>query len=95
MLHSYRSRWGHAELDPAYSLLQTRFESARSLEIPTLLIHGLEDHCTLAETTDGAGRYFTNGYRRILLEGVGHFPQRERPEVVATEILTHLQQEGA
>ena len=95
VLHSYRSRWGHAELDPAYSLLQTRFESARSLDIPTLLIHGLEDHCTLAETTDGAGRYFTNGYRRILLEGVGHFPQRERPDVVATEILTHLQQEGA
>ena len=91
VLHSYRSRWGHAEKDPAYAMLQTRFESTTTLQVPTLLLHGMEDRCTLAETTDGAGRYFTGGYRRILLDGVGHFPQRENPKLVAAEILRHLQ----
>ncbi len=90
VLHSYRSRWGHAEKDPAYDVLQTRFESTVTLGVPTLLLHGLQDHCELAETTDGAGKYFTAGYRRVLLDGVGHFPQREAPEHTAREILAHL-----
>ena len=91
VLHSYHSDWGHAEKDPAYAVLQTRFESTPALDVPTLLLHGMEDHCELAETTDGAGRYFTAGYKRVLLDGVGHFPQREAPEKVADEILRHLQ----
>ncbi len=95
VLHSYRSRWGHAEKDPAYAVLQARFESTVTLGVPTLLLHGLEDHCALAETTDGAGRYFTAGYRRVLLEGVGHFPQRENPAAMASEILRHLQGSGS
>ncbi len=90
VLHSYRSRWGHAPLDPKYDVLQERFQATKTLEVPTLLIHGMEDRCELAETTDGAGRYFKSGYRRVLLDGVGHFPQRENPSETANEILTHL-----
>lgn len=90
VLHSYRSRWGHAEKDPAYAVLQARYESTVSLDVPTVFVQGLEDHCCLPETSDGMGRHFTNGYRRILVEGVGHFPQRENPKLVADEILRHL-----
>ncbi len=90
VLHSYRSRWGHAEQDPAYAVPQARLDSTASLDVPTLALHGLEDRCVLPETTDGSGRYFTNGYTRILLDGVGHFPQRENPRLVADEILRHL-----
>ncbi len=89
-LQGYRSRWGAAEPDPAYGVLQTRFESTPALDVPTLLLHGLEDACELPESTDGAGRYFSRGYRRVLLDGVGHFPQREQPQPVAEEILRHL-----
>ena len=53
-------------------------------------IGGMEDSCELAETTDGAGRYFTNGYRRVLLDDSGHFPQREQPKETAAAILEHL-----
>ncbi len=90
VLHSYRSHWGHALLDPSYAVLQDRLDMTRTLATPTLLLHGMEDHCELAETTDGAGKYFTGGYRRVLLDGVGHFPQRENPVDTAIEILTHL-----
>lgn len=91
VLHSYRSRWGHAEKDMAYAVLEARFESTVTLGVPTLLLHGLQDSCELAETTDGAGKYFTAGYKRVLLDGVGHFPQRESPEATAREILQYLQ----
>ncbi len=90
VLHSYRSRWGHAEQDPAYAVLQARLDSTTSLGVPTLALHGVDDRCVLAETTDGSGKYFTNGYKRILVDGAGHFPQRETPRLVADEVLRHL-----
>ena len=92
VLHGYRSRWGHAELDPHYATLQSRFESTKTLDTPTLLIHGREDHCELAETTDGAEKYFTAPYHRVLLDNVGHFPQRETPDLTAAILLEHLRQ---
>lgn len=92
VLHSYRSRWGHAELDPRYARLQARFEATTALDVPALLLHGREDRCELAETTDGAGRFFRGGYRRVLLDGAGHFPQREAPEATAEAILGHVRQ---
>ncbi len=90
VLHSYRSRWGHAELDPKYAKQQARYQSTRTLHIPTLLLHGEQDHCVLPETTERAERHFTAFYRRLLLEGVGHFPQRENPEATAAAIVEHL-----
>ena len=83
VLHSYRSRWGHAELDPQYARQQRRLEAMRTISVPTTLLHGVEDRCELKETTDGAEQYFSGRYRRVLVEGVGHFPHREAPEVVA------------
>ena len=94
VLHSYRSRWGHAELDPAYAGQQATFEGTRTLGTPTLLLHGVEDRCELTETTEGADRYFTGAYQRVLLDGVGHFPQREAPEDTAGVILEHLRRHG-
>ena len=94
VLHAYRSRWGHAQPDPQYASLQKRFEAIRVLNIPTVLLHGREDHCELAETTDGAAKFFSNTYSRIFLEGVGHFPQRERPEQTSAAILNHLREAG-
>ncbi len=90
VLHAYRSRWGHATLDPGYSRLQGRFQATKVLQVPTLLLHGKDDRCELLETTEGAERFFDKGYRRVLLEGVGHFPTRERPVESAEAILEHL-----
>jgi pimeloyl-ACP methyl ester carboxylesterase len=90
VLHAYRHRWGHAELDSQYAKLQAKYMATETLNIPTLLLHGADDHCQLAETTDGAERHFTATYRRILLDGVGHFPQREAAERTAEQLLEHL-----
>jgi pimeloyl-ACP methyl ester carboxylesterase len=44
----------------------------------------------LSPRPNGAERHFIAPYHRILLEGVGHFPQRESPEQTGTNILDHL-----
>lgn len=86
-IHSYRHRWGHAPGDPRYDALEQRLATPEKVEVPTLVLHGAEDGATLPETSEGKASFFTNGYRREVLAGVGHFPQRERPQAVIAACL--------
>jgi pimeloyl-ACP methyl ester carboxylesterase len=90
-VHSYRVRWGEAEKDPRYAQLDAQLLAAQSIAVPTLMIQGGADGVTLAETTAGKGPYFTGGYARHVLDGVGHFPTREAPERVSKLLLEFLQ----
>ncbi|HYC17880.1 MAG TPA: alpha/beta hydrolase [Pseudolabrys sp.] len=81
-VHSYTVRWGEAEKDPRYRDLDRRAKSARTISVPTLMIQGGADGVTLPDTTDGKEKYFTGGYQRHVLDGVGHFPTREAPDAV-------------
>jgi pimeloyl-ACP methyl ester carboxylesterase len=93
-LHAYRSRWKIEPADDRYSPLRERLGSTETLSTPTLMIQGNADMCDPPSESDGQGRYFTGGYRRVLLDGVGHFPAREAPNRVANEVLSHLKAFG-
>jgi pimeloyl-ACP methyl ester carboxylesterase len=54
---------------------------------PTLQLHGALDTATLARTAQGSGRYVIADYEWHLLDGVGHFPHREVPELITAEVL--------
>jgi pimeloyl-ACP methyl ester carboxylesterase len=54
---------------------------------PTLHLHGALDPVVLPATAQGAGRYVVADYEWRLIDGVGHFPHREAPDLVAGEIL--------
>jgi len=58
--------------------------------VPTLVLHGAADSCNHPDTSLGKERFFSGPYRRELLDGVGHFPQREAPEAVAAALLRFL-----
>jgi pimeloyl-ACP methyl ester carboxylesterase len=90
-LSSYRSRWRAERTDPRYDDLQRRLTAVESLSTPTLMIQGAADTCVEPASSEGLERYFTGGYRRIVLEGIGHFPSREAPDAVANAILQHLE----
>jgi pimeloyl-ACP methyl ester carboxylesterase len=87
-LNSYRSRWLDGEMsDPRYDPLRERLRALETVGQPTLVIHGDSDSCVDASETAELDACFTGGYRRVVLNGVGHFPQREAPERVASELL--------
>jgi pimeloyl-ACP methyl ester carboxylesterase len=89
-LHSYRGRWRDEPCDPRYDALHDRVASTEKLGVSTLMIQGDADGTVLPESTDGQDTYFPSGYRRIILDGVGHFPTREAPNAVADAVLKHL-----
>lgn len=90
-LHSYRHRWGHAAGDPSYDADETTLNPAPVLEVPTLVLHGGADTVNHPATSAGKERFFSGPYERQVLDGVGHFPQREAAERVAAALLHFLQ----
>ena len=68
--------------------MRTRSERA-------LMIQGGSDYCDEPASSQGQDRYFTGGYRRIVIDGAGHFPHREAPAEVAAALLQHPSPERA
>ncbi len=54
---------------------------------PVLHLHGDFDGCVLPSTAQGSGRYVTGDYEYRVLDGVGHFPHNEVPEVISGELI--------
>ncbi|MEN3306732.1 MAG: hypothetical protein V7603_2934 [Micromonosporaceae bacterium] len=54
---------------------------------PTLQLHGAADTAILPRTAQGSGRYVIARYEWRLLDGIGHFPHVEAPELITGEIL--------
>jgi pimeloyl-ACP methyl ester carboxylesterase len=90
-LNAYRSRWLAGEArSPRYDQLQERLSRLGVVSVPTLMVQGGSDFCDAPSESEGLERHFTGGYRRLVLEGVGHFPHREAPDLVGEAILRHL-----
>ena len=66
-----------------------RFRDAlrQPLATPTLQLHGALDRCVLPATAQGSGKYVTAPYEWRLLDGIGHFPPEESPEIVTGEVV--------
>jgi pimeloyl-ACP methyl ester carboxylesterase len=92
-LNAYRSRFLASEpCDPRYEPLAARLASIKAVATPTVMIQGGADYCDEPASSADQEHYFTGGYRRVLLDGVGHFPHREAPHAVAHTIHEHLSQ---
>jgi len=86
-IHSYGQRWGGEPSDERYRADRERLESLPKVHVPTTTILGADDGATLPASAEGRERYFEGPYRCRIVPGAGHFVPRERPDVVAEEIL--------
>ncbi len=64
---------------------------SRQIQVPTLYIHGRNDGCIGVELTDGMEEVFKNGFRKVIVEGAGHFVHQEKPDEVNRVILEFLE----
>lgn len=83
----YQHRWNVGIDSTVYRAQQAALRVARTVDVPTTFVCGDADGCTLPEMSRNLERFYTAGYKRIELPGVGHFPHRERPAAVADLIL--------
>jgi pimeloyl-ACP methyl ester carboxylesterase len=89
-LHSYRSRWGEASIDPRSAKIEAKIKSTKKLKTPTMFFHGAEDGVTPPHMTENMTEKFVGPFERIVLDGVGHFPTREAPDRVAAGLIRHF-----
>jgi pimeloyl-ACP methyl ester carboxylesterase len=61
----------------------------RGVQVPVLQLHGSLDSCLLPSTAHGSGAWAHGGYELQLLDGVGHFPHQEVPDLVSTALAAH------
>lgn len=59
----------------------------KPIAAPVLQLHGDVDACVLPSSAQGSGRYVSGAYEWRLLDGVGHFPHNEAPELVTGELI--------
>jgi pimeloyl-ACP methyl ester carboxylesterase len=90
MLHSYRSRWGEAPLDPRSAGLEAKVKATRRLATPTLMVQGGADRVTAPSATEQMAAKYSGPFERIVVEGAGHFLPREAPDEVAQQLLRHF-----
>jgi len=87
----YRSRYLPGEArDARYDQDATRLSEIETVSVPTLMVQGAADYCDEPASSEGLDEYFPGGYRREVIGGVGHFPHREAPELVAESVLAHF-----
>jgi pimeloyl-ACP methyl ester carboxylesterase len=95
-LNAYRSRFLADEpRDFRYESLARRLAEVESIQIPTLMMQGAKDGCDEPSGSANQERFFTAAYRRVVLDGIGHFPHREAPDEVAQAIDRHLKATAA
>jgi pimeloyl-ACP methyl ester carboxylesterase len=61
----------------------------RGVTAPVLHLHGTLDGCVLPSSVAGSQAWAHGGYRLELLDGIGHFPHQEAPDVVTAALLEH------
>ena len=90
-IHSYRVRWDEADPDPSSLEIEEAIKQTKKLSLPALYIQGEQDGVNPPEVSAHVHEKFAGPFERILLPGVGHFPTREAPEVVADALLHFLE----
>ena len=91
VLSYYRTRYGNAAGASRYAGQVTRLADKPRISVPTWFVVGLGDACNHPAGSLGQEEWFTGGYRRIEVPGVGHFLHREAPDAVTATLVAALE----
>ena len=91
VIHYYRHRWKAAPGFLHYAMQQEILDAVPKVEVPTIFVCGEEDGANLAPCSRGLDEFFAGPYEYHEVNGVGHFVQRERPDLVASLIAASVE----
>jgi pimeloyl-ACP methyl ester carboxylesterase len=92
VIHSYRHRNGNAPGDPRFRETEARLAQRPPIEAPSITLYGAEDGVAppARESNPAEQSAFRALRARRVIDGVGHFMPRERPDVVASALIELL-----
>ena len=91
VIHSYRHRIGNAPGEPRFAAVEGELAKRPKITVPSMVLHGAHDPLARPPADSPAERaMFPALVARRVLEGVGHFLPREKPEAVSSAMLELL-----
>lgn len=90
VIHSYRHRFALVAGDPAAEDTERRLAAQPPIGVPAVVLHGSDNGVLPAGVSEAHARFFTGGYERRLIPGVGHNLPQEAPGDFAAAVLSLL-----
>jgi pimeloyl-ACP methyl ester carboxylesterase len=87
VIHSYRHRCGAAPGAPGFEPIERRLAEKPPIPVPAIALWGADDGVMPAPAADHDAAWFTGGYERRVLPGVGHNIPQEAPDAVIAALL--------
>jgi pimeloyl-ACP methyl ester carboxylesterase len=87
----YRTAMNPALRDPRFDSVENRF-GVDPITVPTLYVHGKDDGCVGVEVGEGMESLFSGRFRRVVIDGAGHFVHWEKPAEFNRAVLEFLAQ---
>ena len=95
VIQSYRHRYGCAAGDPALEAIEQRLAAKPMIPVPTIVLHGENNHVIPRQTSEKHARFFTGPYHRRVIPAVGHNVPQEAPGVLVDAVLELMAARGA
>lgn len=89
VLSYYRNPFAGFPDDPSAAAIQARI-GVKTIDVPTLYIHGAEDGCIGADISEGMEPFFTGRFEKQIVENAGHFVHQEKPEIFNHKVIDFL-----
>lgn len=92
VIHSYRHRIGNAPGEPRFETIEKRLAQRPTIQAPSITLYGADDGIAppQRESSPAERAAFASLVARRVIEGVGHFMPREKPEAVSSALLELL-----
>lgn len=87
VIHSYRHRHNAAAGDPALAPIEAALAARPIITVPTVNLHGRADGVGPPAAKDRDEAMFSGPYRRVLIDGAGHFLAQEAPAHYVAAVL--------
>lgn len=92
VIHSYRHRIGNAPGEPRFKAIEEQLARRPKIQAPAITLYGADDGIARpsAEPSAAERETFVKLVARRVIDGVGHFMPREKPEAVSAALLELL-----
>lgn len=92
VVHSYRHRIGNAPGEPRFEAMEKQLAQRPKIQAPSITLYGGDDGITRPSTESPPAEraVFASLVARRVVDGVGHFMPREKPEAVSSALLELL-----